>query len=182
MMSSGNHERDWPGSSSFYQTTDSGGECGGPTETEFYMPTKNKDKFWYEADYGMFHFCVADSEEDWRQGSEQWLWLDKCLGSVDRRSQPWLIFLAHRVLGYSSGAEYQAIGTFAEPMARESLQPLWQKHKVDIAFYGHVHNYERSCPVYEVGILLWGPTSESFPRVTATVPAEVEHFFFQGLI
>lgn len=44
---SGNHERDWPGTSSFYQNKDSGGECGGPTETTYYMPTKNKDKFWY---------------------------------------------------------------------------------------------------------------------------------------
>ncbi|PQQ17382.1 putative inactive purple acid phosphatase 27 [Prunus yedoensis var. nudiflora] len=34
-------------------------------------------------------------------------------------------------------------------MGRESLQKLWQKYKVDIAFYGHVHNYERSCPIYQ---------------------------------
>lgn len=98
----------------------------------------------------MFHFCVGDSEEDWRKGSEQWLWLDKCMGSVDRRSQPWSIFMAHRVLGYSSADEYQVLGTFGEPMGRDNLQELWQKHKVDVAFYGHVHNYERTCPVYEV--------------------------------
>jgi len=35
-------------------------------------------------------------------------------------------------------------------MGRDNLQELWQKHKVDVAFYGHVHNYERTCPVYEV--------------------------------
>jgi acid phosphatase type 7 len=35
-------------------------------------------------------------------------------------------------------------------MGRESLQSLWQKYKVDIAIYGHVHGYERTCPVYEV--------------------------------
>ncbi|XP_023887771.1 nucleotide pyrophosphatase/phosphodiesterase [Quercus suber] len=34
-------------------------------------------------------------------------------------------------------------------MGRESLQKLWQKYKVDLAFYGHVHNYERSCPIYQ---------------------------------
>ena len=67
-----------------------------------------------------------------------------------RLKQPWLIFAAHRVLGYSSDKYYGLEGTFAEPMARESLQHLWQKYKVDLAFYGHVHNYERSCPVYEV--------------------------------
>jgi hypothetical protein len=30
-----------------------------------------------------------------------------------------------------------------------TLQGLWQKHRVDLAIYGHVHNYERTCPVYE---------------------------------
>ncbi len=93
---------------------------------------------------------MADSEQDWREGSEQYKFLEDCLRSVDRQKQPWLIFLAHRVLGYSSGSYYALEGTFAEPMARESLQKLWQKYKVDIAFYGHVHNYERTCPVYEV--------------------------------
>ncbi len=104
----------------------------------------------YSADYGMFHFCVAASEEDWREGTEQWNFLDQCLGSVDRSKQPWLIFLAHRVLGYSTGSEYQVIGSFGEPMGHDSLQKLWQLHKVDLAFYGHVHTYERTCPIYEV--------------------------------
>ncbi|KAL5543914.1 hypothetical protein UlMin_007698, partial [Ulmus minor] len=58
----------------------------------------------YSTDYGMFHFCIADSEHDWREGSEQY---------------------------------------------KESLQKLWQKYKVDIAIFGHVHNYERTCPIYQ---------------------------------
>ncbi|KAJ6718391.1 PURPLE ACID PHOSPHATASE [Salix purpurea] len=94
MIASGNHERDWPGTGSFYGNSDSGGECG-------------------------------------------------------TKKQPWLIFLAHRVLGYSSGTWYAEEGSFEEPMGRESLQKLWQKYKVDIAMYGHVHNYERTCPIYQ---------------------------------
>ncbi|KAJ0096144.1 hypothetical protein Patl1_16680 [Pistacia atlantica] len=81
MIASGNHERDWPGTGSFYGNMDSGGECG--------------------------------------------------------------------LLGYSSGISYAVEGSFAEPMGRESLQKLWQKYKVDIAIYGHVHNYERICPIYQ---------------------------------
>lgn len=98
----------------------------------------------------MFRFCVADTEHDWREGSEQYKFIENCLASVDRQKQPWLIFLAHRVLGYSSNWWYGQEGSFEEPMGRESLQKLWQKYKVDIAFYGHVHNYERSCPIYQV--------------------------------
>lgn len=106
----------------------------------------------------MFHFCIADTEHDWRPGTEQYSFIEHCLSSVDRQKQPWLIFLAHRVLGYSSADFYGDEGTSEEPMGRESLQELWQKYKVDIAFFGHVHNYERTCPVYQVHILqpaLW---------------------------
>ncbi|CAK7336711.1 unnamed protein product [Dovyalis caffra] len=149
MIASGNHERDWPNSGSFYDTPDSGGECGVPAETMYYVPAENRAKFWYSTDYGMFHFCIADSEHDWREGTEQYEFIEKCLASVDRQKQPWLIFSAHRVLGYSSNSWYGLEGSFEEPMGRESLQKLWQKYKVDIAFFGHVHNYERTCPIYQ---------------------------------
>lgn len=98
----------------------------------------------------MFRFCVADTEQDWRPGSEQYEFLERCMASVDRQKQPWLVFLAHRVLGYSSGAFYVKEGSFEEPMGRDSLQELWQRHRVDLAVYGHVHNYERTCPIYQV--------------------------------
>ncbi|CAE5957399.1 unnamed protein product [Arabidopsis arenosa] len=149
MIASGNHERDWPNSGSLYQGLDSGGECGVPAETMFYVPAENRAKFWYSSDYGMFRFCVADTEHDWREGTEQYNFIEHCLASVDRKRQPWLIFLAHRVLGYSSTSFYAEEGSFAEPMGRDSLQKLWQKYKVDIAVYGHAHNYERTCPVYQ---------------------------------
>ncbi|EES16213.1 hypothetical protein BDA96_08G155000 [Sorghum bicolor] len=149
MIGSGNHERDWPGTGSFYGNLDSGGECGVPAQTVFYTPAENRAKFWYATDYGMFRFCIANTEEDWRPGTEQYKFIEQCLSSVDRQKQPWLIFLAHRVLGYSSCAYYELEGTFEEPMGREALQELWQKYKVDLAFYGHVHSYERTCPVYQ---------------------------------
>ncbi|XP_030494359.2 probable inactive purple acid phosphatase 27 isoform X2 [Cannabis sativa] len=147
MIASGNHERDVPGSGSFYDGNDSGGECGVLAENMFYVPAENRAKFWYSTKFGMFHFCIADSEHDWREGSEQYKFIEKCLASADRQKQPWLIFAAHRVLGYSSS--YWKDGSFGEPMGRESLQKLWQKYKVDIAFFGHVHNYERTCPIYQ---------------------------------
>ncbi|KAL9352156.1 hypothetical protein Peur_054836 [Populus x canadensis] len=149
MIASGNHERDWPGTGSFYGNMDSGGECGVLAQTMFYAPTENREKFWYSTGYGMFRFCIADTEHDWREGTEQYKFIEHCLASVDRHKQPWLIFLAHRVLGYSSDFSYAIEGSFEEPMGRESLQKLWQKYKVDIAMFGHVHNYERTCPIYQ---------------------------------
>ncbi|CAA7039320.1 unnamed protein product [Microthlaspi erraticum] len=149
MIASGNHDRVWPNSGSFYQGLDSGGECGVPAQTMFYVPAQNRAKFWYSSDYGMFRFCVANTDLDWREGTEQYKFIEQCLASVDRQKQPWLIFLAHRALGYSSGDLYGKEGTFSEPMGRDSLQKLWQKYKVDIAVYGHAHHYERTCPVYQ---------------------------------
>ncbi|CAL4898421.1 unnamed protein product [Urochloa decumbens] len=150
MIGSGNHERDWPDTGSFYGHNDSGGECGVPAQTMFYIPAENRAKFWYSTDYGMFRFCVAHTEEDWRPGTEQYKFIEHCLSSVDRQKQPWLIFLAHRVLGYSSASWYEIMmGSYGEPMGREGLQGLWQKYKVDLAVFGHIHNYERTCPIYQ---------------------------------
>jgi hypothetical protein len=105
--------------------------------------------FRYATDYGMFRFCIAHTEEDWRPGTEQYKFIEQCLSSVDRQKQPWLIFLAHRVLGYSSCSYYEEQGTFGEPMGRDTIEELLQKYRVDLAFYGHVHSYERTCPVYQ---------------------------------
>ncbi|KAL5201042.1 hypothetical protein ABZP36_035396 [Zizania latifolia] len=148
MVSSGNHERTYQDTGGFYNGNDSHGECGVPAETYFYAPAENRGKFWYAADYGMFRFCVGDTEHDWRPGSEQHAFLDRCFAAADRKHQPWLVFAAHRPLGYSSNDYYAREGSFSEPMGR-TLQSLWQKHRVDLAIYGHVHNYERTCPVYE---------------------------------
>ena len=43
---SGNHERDWPDSGSFYTGSDSGGECGVIAETLYCVPAENRAKFW----------------------------------------------------------------------------------------------------------------------------------------
>jgi acid phosphatase type 7 len=43
---SGNHERDWPNSGSFFNGTDSGGECGVVAETMYYTPTENRANYW----------------------------------------------------------------------------------------------------------------------------------------
>ncbi|KAI3844997.1 hypothetical protein MKX03_014702 [Papaver bracteatum] len=110
-----------------------------PAETMFYVPAENRANYWYSVDNGMFRFFIGDSEHDWREGDEQYKFIEQCFATADRQKQPWLIFATHRVLGYSSN----------EPMGRSSLQKLWQKYRVDIAYYGHVHNYERTCPMYE---------------------------------
>uniref|UniRef100_A0A803MIE7 Purple acid phosphatase n=1 Tax=Chenopodium quinoa TaxID=63459 RepID=A0A803MIE7_CHEQI len=134
MVASGNHERDAPDAGSFYIYNDSGGECGVPAETTFYVPAKNRAKFWYSADYGMFHFCIADTEHDWRAGSEQYKFLEECLASANRHKQPWLIFAGHRPLSYSSNKWFGMEGSFDEPMGRDDLQNCGKSTKLILHF------------------------------------------------
>uniref|UniRef100_A0A0D9XFE3 Purple acid phosphatase n=1 Tax=Leersia perrieri TaxID=77586 RepID=A0A0D9XFE3_9ORYZ len=149
MVASGNHERTSHDTGGFYSGDDSHGECGVPAETLFSTPTVNAgQRLWYGVDRGLFRVCVGDTEHDWRPGSPQYEFLDGCFAAADRKHQPWLVFAAHRPLGYSSNGFYAKEGSFSEPMGR-TLQNLWQKHRVDLAVFGHVHNYERTCPVYE---------------------------------
>ncbi|KAM7265438.1 hypothetical protein ACFE04_003121 [Oxalis oulophora] len=141
MTAIGNHERDYPGSGSKYITPDSGGECGMVYETYFPMPTTVKDKSWYSIEQGPVHFTVISTEHDWSPNSEQYAWMQKDMASVDRSKTPWLVFMGHRPM-YSSCSG-------VDPAFVKAVEPLLPKYKVDMALFGHVHNYERTCSVYQ---------------------------------
>lgn len=149
MTAIGNHERDYIGSGSVYITPDSGGECGVPYETYFPMPTPAKDKPWYSIEQGSIHFTVISTEHDWTENSEQYEWMTKDMGSVDRSKTPWLIFTGHRTM-YSSSTNrlFDLDDRFSK-----AVEPLLLQHKVDLALFGHVHNYERTCSVYQSNCL-----------------------------
>ncbi|KAM7262532.1 hypothetical protein ACFE04_000215 [Oxalis oulophora] len=140
MTAIGNHERDYPDTGSLYQSTDSGGECGVPYETYFQMPTQGKDKPWYSIEQGPIHFTLISTEHDWSNSSEQYQWMKNDMASVDRSKTPWLIFAGHRQM-YSSA--YAGDSDFVN-----AVEPLLLENKVDLAIFGHVHNYERTCAVY----------------------------------
>ncbi|XP_042479445.1 probable inactive purple acid phosphatase 27 isoform X2 [Macadamia integrifolia] len=146
MTAIGNHERDYINSGSVYITPDSGGECGVAYETYFPMPTSAKDKPWYSIEQGPVHFTVISTEHNWSPNSEQYLWMEKDLASVDRSRTPWLIFTGHRPM-YSSipGGLTQSV----DPRFVAAVEPLLINNKVDLAMFGHVHNYERMCAVYQ---------------------------------
>nr|XP_007153519.1 hypothetical protein PHAVU_003G042300g [Phaseolus vulgaris]ESW25513.1 hypothetical protein PHAVU_003G042300g [Phaseolus vulgaris] len=59
MIASGNHERDWPGTGSFYENKDSGGECGVLAQTMFYTPAANRAKVWYDNMTPLFEMIIT---------------------------------------------------------------------------------------------------------------------------
>ncbi|GAB2212653.1 hypothetical protein Droror1_Dr00020632 [Drosera rotundifolia] len=145
MTAIGNHERDYVDSGSVFETPDSGGECGVPYEAYFPMPTQAKDKPWYSIEQGPLHFTIMSTEHDWTPNSEQYKWLKSNMNSVNRSRTPWLIFAGHRQM-YSSYSD--AIFTVDQHFI-DSVEPLLLASKVDLALFGHVHNYERSCAMYQ---------------------------------
>lgn len=145
MTAIGNHERDYAASGSVYVTPDSGGECGVAYESYFPMPAVSKDKPWYSIEQGSVHFIVMSTEHEWSEKSEQYNWMEEDLSSVDRSRTPWLIFIGHRPM-YSSNV---GILPNVDPNFVASVEPLLLNYKVDLVFFGHVHNYERTCAVYQ---------------------------------
>ncbi|CAN0863526.1 Probable inactive purple acid phosphatase 27 [Linum grandiflorum] len=154
MTAIGNHDRDYVDSGSVYTTSDSGGECGVPYETYFPMPTSGKDKPWYSIEQASVHFTVISTEHPLADGSEQLEWIKSDMASVDRSKTPWLVFAGHRPM-YSSSNPESVDANFVT-----TVEPLMQQYKVDLALFGHVHNYERTCSVYQ-GECLAMPTKDS---------------------
>nr|XP_025886271.1 probable inactive purple acid phosphatase 27 [Solanum lycopersicum] len=108
----------------------------------------NHERTW-ENSGSIYNGLASVTEHDWREGSERYKLIEQCFASANKHKQSWLIFAAHHVLGYSSNEWYVDEGLFEEAMGREHLQKLWQNYKVDMTFFGHVHNYERVCPIYQ---------------------------------
>eukprot|EP00731_Ephydatia_muelleri_P019818 Em0012g643a len=149
MVCIGNHERDFPNSGSYYNGTDSNGECGVPYEKRFPMPTPAQDQPWFGFDFGSVHFVLMSTEHRFDSGSAQLQYLDDHLSTVDRSKTPWLIFAGHRPM-YIDSTNW-ALPDGDQPVAlllRAYVEPLLKKYQVDVAFWGHHHSYQRSCPVF----------------------------------
>lgn len=154
----GNHEYDWPGQPfkpdwSPYQT-DGGGECGVPYSLRFIMPgnsslptgttspaTKN---LYYSIDVGVVHFLFYSTETDFQVGSPQYTFIANDLRTVDRNKTPFVVFLGHRPL-YTT--DYRALLDTMTQKLVQTFEPLLIDTNVTVAFCGHVHKYERMCPL-----------------------------------
>eukprot|EP00731_Ephydatia_muelleri_P019790 Em0012g615a len=150
MVCIGNHERDFPNSGAYYNGTDSNGECGVPYEKRFPMPTPAQDQPWFGFDFGSVHFVLMSTEHRYDNGSAQLQYLDDHLSTVDRSKTPWLIFAGHRPMYIDSINWVEPDGD--QPVAiqlRSTVEPLLKKYQVDVAFWGHHHSYQRSCPVFD---------------------------------
>ncbi len=156
----GNHEYDTPSAAyaekgrvrSFYNGSDSGGECGVPTHRQFLAPlAPDVDAPWYSLEMGPAHVVAMSTEHDFRRGSAQYAWLEADLNAVDKTVTPWIIFGGHRP-GYIDSAwsfkgnngagdvEFSALWI-------EHVEPLLLAAGVQLVVWGHNHQVQRLCAV-----------------------------------
>lgn len=109
----------------------------------FDQPHNNPDstETYYSFDAGSrVHFIRLSTEDDYSEGSPQYVWLDNDLAASEGRYDHTIVFF-HRP-PYSAN-----LGHGSEMDVRETICPLMEGRGVDLVFNGHNHWYERSIPI-----------------------------------
>jgi len=95
----------------------------------------------YSFVWGNSYWLVLDSNSyaDWSNPAFQ-KWVTDDLNSPEARKATWRFVGLHHP-GFNSSKAH-----FKDQQAR-LLAPIFEKHRVDVVFSGHVHNYQRSRPL-----------------------------------
>lgn len=163
----GNHESDWPNTPSLQYASQvaSGGECGVLATKLLPEPFPAQTNApWWSYDVGLVHFVGMSTEHNFSIGSPQYQFLESDLAAVDRSITPWIVFNGHRSMYVDSeqccdtytlfrgGNCTQCLsGTDVDTMnaLQTNIEPLLHTYKVNLAFAGHFHDYERQAAVYQ---------------------------------
>eukprot|EP01065_Artemidia_motanka_P032095 TRINITY_DN39147_c0_g1_i1.p1 TRINITY_DN39147_c0_g1~~TRINITY_DN39147_c0_g1_i1.p1 ORF type:complete len:718 (+),score=191.25 TRINITY_DN39147_c0_g1_i1:78-2156(+) len=126
---------------------------------------------WHSFNIGRAHVVGIDTEalehaSDVAVKKRMLAWLEADMAAANapeaRAERPWIVVHFHRP-AYSTG------GTDAVPY--EVFEPLMYKYAVDLVFAGHVHNQERTLPVFNK-TLMAGP-DPTHPYTNANAPVYV---------
>lgn len=126
----------------------------GNGEDDYYWYTRYHKlpdpELYYSYKFGNAEFFILNSNEretEFGPGGKQYEWLDKALQAS---TATWK-FAAHHHPTYTSdeddyGNRWQGKSNLGDLNVRQ-LAELYEKHKVDIVFFGHLHSYERTWPI-----------------------------------
>jgi predicted phosphodiesterase len=102
----------------------------------------------YTFTYGNAQFFLIDTKRDVAAGSEQYQWLERELA----KSKATWKFAVHHFAPYSSdendyGDTWKGQQSPRGDLKLRPLVGLYEKYGLDICFYGHIHDYERTWPI-----------------------------------
>jgi len=121
----------------------------------FYMPGESSaggsgDDMYYSWSLGGIHWVGCDSETPIDTADispTQQAWISADLAKVNRSVTPWTIAYFHRPL-YCSNQDDSNCVNFAA-LLREQVEDIFYNNKVDVVVTAHVHDWERTYPLYK---------------------------------
>lgn len=108
----------------------------------------------FSFDNGLAHIIYLNPYTNSTPTSLQYDWLHTNLIFVDRNITPWIIVVMH-CPWYSSNINHYADTQTIQ--MRQSMEDLFYQYNVNIVFNGHVHDYERTYPVYRNKTDIYAP-------------------------
>jgi hypothetical protein len=119
-------------------------------DARFYMPQNN---FYHSYTIGLVKYVAINTEAYFYPGSDINAMVASTKDALSRSAAemvlyPWLIVYGHRPLYCSAASKKKACDSEAK-ILRAAFEDLFYKARVDVYVNGHVHNYERTAPVYK---------------------------------
>lgn len=114
----------------------------------FAMPADGRasENLWYSFDFGGVHVASFSTEHD-LEPQAAWLRQDLARAAANRRAVPWIVVMAHKPL-YCSTNDYYDCKIGCQKIAG-AMEAILQENSADLFLAGHLHNYERSWPVFK---------------------------------
>lgn len=108
-----------------------------------------KNDGFYSFRFGNAEFFMLDSNkgEEFAPGAKQYVWLEEKLRSSTAKWK----FVAHHHAPYSAddddyGDSWKGPNDMGD-LAIRKIVPLYEKYKVDMVFFGHLHTYQRTLAI-----------------------------------
>jgi len=128
----------------------------------FAMPAVESDSdtnMYSSFNYGNIHVIAYNAEEDHglapnlKPGGEEYNWIEQDLikANANRAQQPWIMVFGHRPFYCSSQGQSGDIHNCDTNAVRlrSFVEDLFFNYQVDLVFTAHLHDYERTWPVYQ---------------------------------